>query len=351
MSRDTNYYATGFRPVDSGLGRQVRATSPTTPRGAVAWLHPTTGETFYGAYNRPGVDDTSVRWPFMPSQNYRSAAVAAYDIGGANAPDIVGLTTGDNREEFDHQQGSLVVDWDIRDNLSLKVSRLVQQLCLLVQTGTTASRTATSPTSTTRSSSRSRAIRMNSGCSGNWATGSRRPPGCTSFGRRATSGTEFANAGVSSVRATRRDTGRKDSREWVLRGTEVVGWVMPECIGIGVGGSQAGGDLNVNDATRGYGKYCGDPGKPYSQSVKTGDTDGPLRTPQQGRQREPRLLHAGRPAADGHPERDARRPVLEGLARRARARGGYSEIEVYNKPWLPWALSTACALNPDSAAL
>ena len=119
VSRDTNYYAPGFRPVDQTWVDKYGDLAD-DPRGTVAWIHPTTGERLYGAYNRPGVDHASVRWPFMPSQNYHSASVATYDIGGANAPDIVGLTTGDNREEFDHQQGSLVVAWDISDNLSVK---------------------------------------------------------------------------------------------------------------------------------------------------------------------------------------------------------------------------------------
>ena len=57
-------------------------------------------------------------------------------------------------------------------------------------------------------------------------------------------------------------------RNWVLN---TLPWIPP-CIGGGTIGSGAGGDLIVNDATRTFGAYCGDPGKPYSQSIRTGDT-------------------------------------------------------------------------------
>ena len=85
-----------------------------------AWTNPVSGEVAYGAFNRPGVDSTGL-WPFMPSGNFGSNAVAQYDIGGADAPDnIRGLTNNASDEEFDQQAVSLVLDWDITDNVSVR---------------------------------------------------------------------------------------------------------------------------------------------------------------------------------------------------------------------------------------
>ena len=133
VARDTNYYATGFRAGRSGLG--VIATETSRPTHAVPWpgrirppVPPSTVPT-----TEPAVDDESVRWPYMPSQNYRQASVASYDIGDALNPNIVGLTTNDNREEFDHQQGSLVLDWDISDTVGVKYLGAYQSFALLVQ--------------------------------------------------------------------------------------------------------------------------------------------------------------------------------------------------------------------------
>lgn len=118
VSRETNTYAPGFRPVDATYYATYGDLS-TNPLGAVPWTHPVTGATFYGAYNRPGVDNTA-KWPYMPSGNYMSPGVAGYDIGDAKAPDIIALTNGNPREQFDHESGSLTVDWQLSDTLSIK---------------------------------------------------------------------------------------------------------------------------------------------------------------------------------------------------------------------------------------
>ena len=346
VSRDTNHYATGFRPVDQAWADRYGDLAD-DPRGAVAWIHPTTGETFYGSYNRPGVDDTSVRWPFMPSQNYNSPSVARYDIGGADAPDIVGLTTGDNREEFDHQQGSLVVDWDISDRLSLKYLGSYNSFAYWFNRDNSFSDSHVSDIDDTvieQVESYSHELRLF------WEVGDRftATSGVYQFWESRDQWYGIRERGGQGRAQNGAIYGPEGFDEWVLRGTEVVGWVLPECIGVGVGGSAAGGDLTLNDAGHpGYGKYCGDAGKPYSQSVRTGDTGG---------------LYEHRNLVDNenlafYTQGDLRLTDTFSVTLGARyskdwrdaleARGGYSEIEVYNKPWLPWALSTACALNPD----
>ena len=60
VSRDTNYFARGLRPVDAD-----------DPAAKFPFRHPVTGEAQWAAYNRPGVD--GVKWPYTPSPNYGNA--------------------------------------------------------------------------------------------------------------------------------------------------------------------------------------------------------------------------------------------------------------------------------------
>jgi len=119
VNRDTNYYAPGLRSVDQSYADKYGLVGPGNPRGVFPYTHPVTGSTMYGAYNRPGVDSTA-KWPFMPSQCYQNAGCASYDVGNADAPDIVAFTNNSADEEFDQQATSFVVDWDISDTLSLR---------------------------------------------------------------------------------------------------------------------------------------------------------------------------------------------------------------------------------------
>lgn len=118
VPRDTNHYASGFRPVSAAYYSTYGDLS-NDPRGAVPWIHPVTGAVVYGAYNRPGVDNVD-KWPYMPTGNYMSPAVALYNIGDAEAPDIVSLTNNTDRENFDHAAGTLTADWDVSDRLGLQ---------------------------------------------------------------------------------------------------------------------------------------------------------------------------------------------------------------------------------------
>ena len=119
VNRDTRHYATGLRPVDQAWADKYGLVGPGNPNGVFPFIHPVTGNTVYGAYNRPGVDAAN-KFPQMPNQCYQNPDCATYDIGSANAPDIVSFTNGAADEEFDQQATSLVLDWDITDTLSMR---------------------------------------------------------------------------------------------------------------------------------------------------------------------------------------------------------------------------------------
>ena len=349
VSRDTNYYATGFRPVDQGWVDRYGDLAD-DPRGAVGWTHPATGETFYGAYNRPGVDSTSVRWPFMPSQNYRSAAVASYDIGGADAPDIVGLTTGDNREEFDHQQGSLVWDWDISDNLSVKYLGSYNSFAYWFNRDNSFSNSHVSDIDDTvieEVESYSQELRLF------WEVGDRftATSGIYQFWESRDQWYGIRERGGQGRASNAVQYGPEGYETWLLDAIGLVGWVMPDCIGIGGTGSGGGGDTAIGDGSPngGYGRYCGDPGKPYSQSWRTGDT---------GAVYEHRNLVDNENLAF-YTQGDLRLTDTVSVTLGVRyskdwrdakeQRGGYSELATEGGanafPWLPAVIRGACLIN------
>ncbi len=345
VSRDTNHYATGFRPVDQAWVDKYGDLA-NDPRGAVAWRHPATGEMFYGAYNRPGVDDESVRWPFMPSQNYRQQSVATYNIGGADAPEIVGLTTGDNREEFDHQQASLVVDWDVSSALSIKYLGSYQSFAYWFNRDNSFSDGHVSDIDDTvveQVESHSHELRIF------WQWGSRftATSGIYQFWESRDQWYGIRERAAQGRVRNAAIYGPEGFENWVGRGTEVVGWVLPECINVGTSGVDATGDLSLNDAARTFGKYCGDPGTLYNQDVNGGDT---------GAVYEHRNLVDNENFAI-YTQGDLQLTDTVSLTLGMRyskdwrdateQRGGYSEIEVFDKPWLPYALAIACTEAGD----
>ncbi len=107
VSRDTNHWIKGLRPV-----------SADDPAAKFPFIHPTTGESVWGAYKRPGVDP--IGYPFMPSPNYGNANVAAYDGGSASDPSFKSLTNNFVNEIFDHNSATVVFDWDVSDLLAIK---------------------------------------------------------------------------------------------------------------------------------------------------------------------------------------------------------------------------------------
>ncbi|MDP6265084.1 MAG: hypothetical protein QGG98_07550, partial [Pseudomonadales bacterium] len=105
VARDTNYYVTGLRSVDADFP------------DAFPFVHPTTGQTLYASYKRPGVDPTV--WPYSPSPNYRDPLVALYDGGDNEKPEFKSLTNNMVNENFQHNSAALTLKWDISDNLAV----------------------------------------------------------------------------------------------------------------------------------------------------------------------------------------------------------------------------------------
>ncbi len=343
LSRDTNYFATGFRPVDQAW-RDKYGDLADDPRGAVGWTHPITGEVFYGAYNRPGVDDESVRWPFMPSQGYRQASVASYDIGGADEPHIVGLTTGDNREEFDHQQGALVLDWDVSDSVGVKYLGSYQSFAYWFNRDNSFSDGHVSDIDDTvieQVESWSHELRVF------WDLGDRftATSGVYQFWESRDQWYGIRERAGQGRARNAAHYGPEGYESWVHDGIGLVGWVMPDCIGTGSVGSSAGGDLELNDATHpGYGRYCGDPGTPYKQDYGGGGDTSAVYEHRNLVDNENFALYT-----QGDLTLTETLSVTLGVRYSkdwrdaTEQRGGYSEIEAYNKPWLPAVLAGACA--------
>ena len=342
--RDTRHYAPGFRAVHQDWVDKYGDLAD-NPWGAVAWTHPVTGQTYYGAYNRPGVDGESVGWPYMPSQNYRQASVASYDIGSADEPHIVGLTTGDNREAFDHRQAALTLDWSLGESLSVKYLGTFQTFDYWFNRDNSFSDGWVSDiddTALERADNWSHELRLF------WRLGS-----CFT----ATSGAylflesrtqwygirERAGQGRATNAAI---YGPEGFESWVLDAIGLVNWIIPECIAADRG-SGAGGDLPFNDASRDHGQYCGDPGVPYSRDFQTGDT-GALYEHLNAVETESLAFYS-----QGDLQLTDRLSLTLGVRysedrRDAKEqRGGYTEIRVHDRSWLPFVLRVACDRGGD----
>lgn len=99
---DGSTYAYGIRPVTAG-----------TP-GALAFSHPVTGATVYGADIRPGIDTAATHRPN-----------SFFGVTGQSLDDIDDLepfqaTNDDNNERFIHNAVQFDLTWDISDTTSLK---------------------------------------------------------------------------------------------------------------------------------------------------------------------------------------------------------------------------------------
>ena len=105
VTRDTSYYAPGFRTVIASYP------------GAIPFVHPVTGNVTYATNKRPGVDP--VIWPYSPSPNYACADCARYNPGDLDTPTAPALSNDFVDEEFDHQAASFIFKWDLRDDLSI----------------------------------------------------------------------------------------------------------------------------------------------------------------------------------------------------------------------------------------
>ena len=102
-TRMTDVYAQGLRLADA-----------TTP-GAELFTNPYTGSTAYGAINRPGVD-------LAPQRPNASFGQTPYLNSPGDLDDVRHelLTSGYNREGFDQRGSSLTINWDAREDLTVK---------------------------------------------------------------------------------------------------------------------------------------------------------------------------------------------------------------------------------------
>ena len=107
VSRDTSYYVPGLRVVDAN-----------DPAAKYPYVHPESGKTVWAAHLRPGVDEAS--YPYSPSPNYKDPWVAQYGTSDHKKPKLKSLTNDFVSEKFDHTAGSLIFDWDVSEDLSLK---------------------------------------------------------------------------------------------------------------------------------------------------------------------------------------------------------------------------------------
>ena len=329
VSRDTNYYAPGVRPVDQAWADKYGLIGPDNPNGVFPWVNPVTGATAYGAYNRPGVDSTG-RWPYMPSQCYQNADCASYNIGSAEEPDVSSLTNGYADEEFDQQATSLVVDWDISDTLSVKYLGNYTWFDYWFNRDNDFSNGHTSDnndTVTQDAESFSHELRVF------WQAGER---------WTATSGLYFFDERLDQHYTIRERAaqgrsinpalyGPPEHPTWLTDAQAVVGWVMPEC--------KLGYRGRVSAAPGGYGDFsCG--GNPDGEMYSHYNDVGALYEHRNIVQSVNKAFYT-----QGDLQLTDQLSVTLGIRYSKddrwgiERRGGYSEIAPAG--WLPWAIATA----------
>lgn len=319
VNRETQHYTNGLRAVAADYP------------GAIPYTHPVTGVRFYGAHNRPGVDPDS--YPYSPSPNYHNADVAGYDAGSATSPKAITLNNNRNREEFDHQAATLTLDLAINEQLSLQYLGNYQAYDYYYNTDEDHSPSLLSSrgdTALVETWSWSHELRLF------WEIGER---------WSATSGLYAFHEDRKQLFAERNRFGKGYATNPAIYGPEgnedwariAFPW-LPDCFDWRT--SEIGGP-------GGFGAFCGDEGRPYSQKNDVGaiyeheneavsDT---LAIYTQGdfKLSESLTLTFGVRYAEDE------RQVLE-------ARGGYSEFE-FTSPdfdWVPLVLAGTAPLGFDS---
>lgn len=274
VSREIRNFAPGFRPVSVDWFNTYGDLADNA-NGAVAWTNPVTGALAYGAFNRPGVDSTGL-WPFMPSANYGSAAVAAYDIGGADAPDnIRGLTNNASDEEFDQQAASLVIDWDITENLSIRYLGNYSSFVYWFNRDNDFSNNYVSDNNDTvieDVDSWSHELRVFWSIGDRWTATS----GIYNFQEDRSQWYGIRERAAQGRVINAVDYGTAEHPDWLLDALALVGWIpgdeisqtgVPQCF------DWTRAPRNQADETvpgGGYGIYCGDPGTNYDHDNDTG---------------------------------------------------------------------------------
>ena len=340
VSRDTNHYAHGFRGVDEAW-YNTYGDLATNPLGAAPWINPVTGEIAYGAYNRPGVDNTN-SWPNMPSANYQSASVASYDIGDSDAPDIVALTNNSAWETFDHSAASLVVDWDISDTLSIRYLMGYQDFEYYFNRDNDFSDSFVSDNNDTviaQTDSLSHELRIF------WELGDRwtATTGLYYFIEKRDQWYGIRERAAQGRVINPVNYGTDEHPNWLLDALALVGWVPGDEIAQ-TGTAQCfnwreaviNGAQTVNPGG-GYGIYCGDEGTNLSRYSDTGalyEHQNIIETDNRAfyTQGDLKLSEDLSVTLGVRYSKDHR----DGFEQR----GGYSELNANNMGWLPWAIQT-----------
>jgi outer membrane receptor protein involved in Fe transport len=329
VARETRNYAPGFRPVDQAYRDQYGDLADNA-LGAVGWTHPTTGETHWGAYNRPGVDNTD-KWPYMPSGNYMDDAVARYNVGDPDAPDVVALTNNHVLETFDHNAVSFTADWDVSDKLSIRYLGNYQEFEYYFNRDNDFSGSVVSDSNDTviaATESFSHELRIF------WELGDRwtATTGFYQFQEDRDQWYGIRDRGAQGRTELATNYGPDSNPTLLLDALAQVGWIVPECLT-----QWRAEELNNGADGAGYGKYCGDPGVRYQRGNDTGamyehrnliETENlAIYTQGDFRFNDQWSLTLGFRYSD-----DSR----DGLEQR----GGYSELNANAySAWLPWAIS------------
>ena len=323
VARDINYFARGLRPVEAD-----------DPAAKFPFRHPVTGVTQWAAYNRPGVD--GVKWPYTPSPNYGNANVASYDGGDNAKPEFKSLTNNEVNEIFDHNSANVVFDWDINDRLSLKYLTNYQSFLYYFNRDNDFSDSEFSNLGDTVDESvrsKSHELRLF------WSMGDR---------WTATSGFYFFEEDRDQLYGIRNripminqaaSYGTEDSPTWLTDAMAVVGWIMPPCFDY---------KTAVVGAAGGYGAYCGDDGRAFSITNDIGavyehdnnviTTNTALYT--QGDYQISDTLSVTLGVRYSEDSREARE-----------ARGGYSELEAADYPWIQYMISLTAPDAETGAAI
>jgi outer membrane receptor protein involved in Fe transport len=338
VPRDTNHYAPGFRSVSQDYYNTYGDLAD-DPRGAVPWVHPVTGEIAYGAYVRPGVDNTD-KWPYMPSANYMDPGVATYNIGDADSPDIIALTNNSAAEEFDHQMGQLTLDWDISDTLSMRYLGSYANFVYYFNRDNDYSSSLVSDNNDTvieDVDSFSHELRIF------WELGDRwtATTGFYNFREQREQFYGIRERAAQGRVANPTIYGTPEHEDWLIDALALVGWNLPGCMDYQTMPINSGPSVHP-----GYGRYCGelpdrtlfgnyDTGAVYEQHNFVESENLAFYT-----QGDYRFTDNFSVTLGVRYSKDDRTGLEQ--------RGGYSELNANTySAWLPWAIQTVMNGNED----
>jgi outer membrane receptor protein involved in Fe transport len=333
VNRDTGHYAPGFRAVDQTYYNTYGDLADNPYLGAVPWIHPITGEPAYGAYNRPGVDVTR-KWPNMPSTCYMDANCAAYNIGDADAPNVVALTNDSALEEFDHRSLQLTFDWEISDKVSARYLYNDASFEYYFNRDNDFSNSFISDNNDTVHedvTSYSHELRVF------WEVGDR---WTATSGLYAFKEDRRQLYGIRERAAQGRVTnpaiyGPEGAENLLLEALSMVGWIVPECMHYS--------DTELNSAAGGYGAWCPPEGRTaydqYQDNAAVYEHDNYVESENLAfyTQGDFRFTDTFSVTVGARYSKDKRKGLEQ--------RGGYEELHADQYgPWLPQAINLAVSL-------